>query len=173
MLTKFVDVIVRFVTDTAWILIIMTNIGKFLVSTSFGVIYPYTTELFPTVIRNSALGFMSTCGRFSSLIAPQLTLLVGYTCVITMTCLYAYRLEPQSTWWRHQMETFSASLAFCAGNSPVTGEFPHKGQWRGVLMFSLIYAWINSNLRWWFLNKSSPSCYFLNFFMIIEPHALQ
>ena len=31
-----------------------------------------------------------------------------------------------STWWRHQMETFSASLDICAGNSPVTGEFPHK-----------------------------------------------
>ena len=29
-----------------------------------------------------------------------------------------------SQWWRHQMETFSALLAFCAGNSPVTGEFP-------------------------------------------------
>ena len=28
------------------------------------------------------------------------------------------------TWWRHQMETFSVSLALCAGNSPVTGEFP-------------------------------------------------
>ena len=27
------------------------------------------------------------------------------------------------TWWRHQMETFSAWLALCAGNSPVTGEF--------------------------------------------------
>ena len=27
-------------------------------------------------------------------------------------------------WWRHQMETFSALLAICAGNSPVTGEFP-------------------------------------------------
>ena len=27
-------------------------------------------------------------------------------------------------WWRHQMKTFSALLAFCAGNSPVTGEFP-------------------------------------------------
>ena len=27
------------------------------------------------------------------------------------------------TWWRHQMETFSALLVFCAGNSPVTGEF--------------------------------------------------
>ena len=28
------------------------------------------------------------------------------------------------TWWRHQMETFSALLAICAGNSPVTGDFP-------------------------------------------------
>ena len=27
------------------------------------------------------------------------------------------------TWWRHQMETFSALLALCSGNSPVTGEF--------------------------------------------------
>ena len=42
------------------------------------------------------------------------------------------------------METFSASLAICAGNSPVTGEFLHKGQWRGALMFSLICGWINS-----------------------------
>ena len=39
--------------------------------------------------------------------------------------------------WRHQMETFSALLALCAGNSP------HKGQWRGALMFSLICASIN------------------------------
>ena len=42
------------------------------------------------------------------------------------------------------METFSALLAICAGNSPVSGEFPaHKGQWRGALVFSLICAWIN------------------------------
>ena len=26
--------------------------------------------------------------------------------------------------WRHQMETFAALLAICAGNSPVPGEFP-------------------------------------------------
>ena len=30
------------------------------------------------------------------------------------------------TWWRHQMETFSALLALCVGNSPVTGEFPSQ-----------------------------------------------
>ena len=39
---------------------------------------------------------------------------------------------PESKWWRHQMETF-----------PVTGRFPHKGQWRGTLMFSLICVWTN------------------------------
>ena len=41
------------------------------------------------------------------------------------------------------METFSASLAFVRGiqRSPVNS--PHKGQWRGALMFSLICAWIN------------------------------
>ena len=35
------------------------------------------------------------------------------------------------------METVSALLALCAGNSP------HKGQRRGALMFALICAWIN------------------------------
>ena len=29
-----------------------------------------------------------------------------------------------SSWWRHQIATFFALLAICAGNSPVTGEFP-------------------------------------------------
>ena len=30
------------------------------------------------------------------------------------------------SWWRHGMETFSALMAFCAGHSPVTGEFPSQ-----------------------------------------------
>ena len=47
------------------------------------------------------------------------------------------------SWWRHQMETFSVLLAICVGNSPVPVNSPHKGQWRGALMFSLVYAWIN------------------------------
>ena len=50
-------------------------------------------------------------------------------------------------WWRHQMETFSALLSLCAGNSPVTGEFLHKGQWRGALVFSLICTWINGWIK--------------------------
>ena len=30
------------------------------------------------------------------------------------------------SWWRHQMKTFSALLSLCAGDSPVTGEFPSQ-----------------------------------------------
>ena len=41
--------------------------------------------------------------------------------------------------WRHT----SALPAICAGihRSPVIS--PHNGQWRGALMFSLIWVWIN------------------------------
>ena len=54
------------------------------------------------------------------------------------------------SWWRHQMETCSASLAFVRGihrwlwgihRSPLNS--PHTDQWRVALMFSLICAWTN------------------------------
>ena len=37
---------------------------------------------------------------------------------------YYLRLPITPAWWCHQMATFSALLAICAGNSPVPGEFP-------------------------------------------------
>ena len=39
-------------------------------------------------------------------------------------CFWLIHIYTDKTWWRHQMETFSALLAICAGNSPVPGEFP-------------------------------------------------
>ena len=47
------------------------------------------------------------------------------------------------TWWRHQMETFPRYWPFLRGihRSPVNS--PHKGQWRGALIFFLICVWIN------------------------------
>ena len=52
-----------------------------------------------------------------------------------------------AAWWRHQMETFSALLAICAGNSPDPAISPHKDQWRGALMFSLTCTWINGRVN--------------------------
>ena len=51
--------------------------------------------------------------------------------------------------WNHQMEAFSASLAICEGihRSPVNS--PHKGQWRGSVIFSLICARTNVWTNHW------------------------
>ena len=47
-------------------------------------------------------------------------------------------------WWRHQMDTFSALLAFCAGNSPVTGELPsQRPVTRSFWCFLWSAPWIN------------------------------
>ena len=59
------------------------------------------------------------------------------------------RINLTISWWCHQMETFSTLLSFYVGNSSATSEFPHKGQWHGALMFSLICSWINGWVNNW------------------------
>ena len=49
------------------------------------------------------------------------------------------------------METFSALLAICVDNSPVSGEFPAQSQWCGALMFSLICTWMDN----WINNREA------------------
>ena len=57
---------------------------------------------------------------------------------------YEYQSPVKYLWtWCHQMEAFSALLALCAGIHASPVDSPHKGQWRGALMFSLICAWTN------------------------------
>ena len=49
--------------------------------------------------------------------------------------------------WRHQMETFSALLALCAGNSPVTGKFPsQRPVTRSLGVFCDLR--LNNELKW-------------------------
>ena len=62
------------------------------------------------------------------------------------------------SWWRHQRETFSALLAYCAGNSPVPVNSPHN---RPVTRsFDVIFD-LRPNKRlskqpwsWWFETSS-------------------
>ena len=44
-----------------------------------------------------------------------------YICIYILQLFYSTS-QYKSTWWRHQMETFSALLALCAGNSLAPGE---------------------------------------------------
>ena len=64
------------------------------------------------------------------------------------------------TWWRHQMETFSALLAICAGDSPVSGEFPtQRPVTRSFDVFfdvRLIKRLSKHSRGWWFGTLSHP-----------------
>ena len=62
------------------------------------------------------------------------------------------------SWWRHQMETFSALMALCAGNSPVTGEFPAQRpvtQSIEVFFDLRLNKWLSKqSWGWWFETPS-------------------
>ena len=51
------------------------------------------------------------------------------------------------SWWRHQMETFPRYWPFVRGIHRWPVNTPHKGQWRGALIFCLMSAWINSQVN--------------------------
>ena len=102
---------------------------------------------------------------------------IVYTCIITATYLapnqhgihrfHDHMAEDGTssgigleTWWRHQMEIFSALLAICAGNSPVPGEFPTQ---RPVTRSLDVFFDLRLNKRlskqlwgWWFETPSHP-----------------
>ncbi len=46
--------------------------GKFLISMTFAIAYLYTAELFPTKVRNLAVGLASTFARIGSISAPYI-----------------------------------------------------------------------------------------------------
>lgn len=59
----------------AMITITIVLAGKACVAGSFAVVYNYTAELFPTVVRNTALGIGSMCARLSGALTPLIFLL--------------------------------------------------------------------------------------------------
>ena len=82
----------------------------------------------------------------------------------------------QISWWRHQMETFSALLAICAGNSPVPGEFPNQ---RPVTRSFNVFFDLRPNKRlskqswgWWFETLSCSLWRHRNVIRLNEMHPI-
>ena len=79
--------------------------------------------------------------------------------------------------WRHQMGTFSALLAICAGNSPVTGEFHAQ---RPMTRYFDVFFDLRLNERlskqpwgWWFETPSRPLWRHSNAYATYMPLGLQ
>ncbi|GFU44309.1 organic cation transporter protein [Trichonephila clavipes] len=56
--------------DLPWISTSLALMGKFCVTGSFGLVYLYTAEIFPTGVRNVTLGSCSMWARVGSILAP-------------------------------------------------------------------------------------------------------
>jgi hypothetical protein len=55
---------------------IMALIGKFTISFTYNGIYIITSELYPTVVRNTAVSISQAFARLGGVIAPSINLLV-------------------------------------------------------------------------------------------------
>ena len=73
--------------------------------------------------------------------------------VVNFNCM---SLPDRYSWWRHQIETFSALLAICAGNSPVADEFP--AQRPATRSFDVFFdlRLSKQSRGWWFEAPSRP-----------------
>lgn len=70
--------VAAFIEQGSTISTAIVMMGKLFIAGSFGVIYNYSAELFPTVVRNSAMGLGSMCARLSGALTPLITLLDSF-----------------------------------------------------------------------------------------------
>ena len=81
-----------------------------------------------------------------------------FECVIERCFLRKYHKVFTVSWWRHQMETFSTLLAICAGNSPITSEFPaQRPVTRSLDVFFDLHLNKRLSKQWWGWWLKTPS----------------
>lgn len=62
-----------------WLVITLAMTGKAFTGSSFTLVYNYSAELFPTVVRNSVVGVSSMTARIGGIVAPYVNLIGEYT----------------------------------------------------------------------------------------------
>ncbi|XP_066254566.1 organic cation transporter protein-like [Euwallacea similis] len=58
-----------------WLTVLLAMIGKISITVSYGTVYIFSAEQFPTVVRNAGLGASSTFARLGSIVAPYINMM--------------------------------------------------------------------------------------------------
>ena len=81
--------------------IVFAMAGKFCVTCSFAIIYVYTGQIFPTVVRSIGVGSSSTVARIGSIIAPYIKDLVSDSQLansrIDWICKITFSIQSEAT----------------------------------------------------------------------------
>ncbi|XP_048639324.1 solute carrier family 22 member 5 isoform X4 [Marmota marmota marmota] len=64
--------------DLYYLATVLVMIGKFGITSAFSMVYVYTAELYPTVVRNMGVGVSSTASRLGSILSPYFVYLGAY-----------------------------------------------------------------------------------------------
>ena len=122
--------------------------------TYHNIIIIYTTDLNLVIILHAAVIAPNSARPSTSTMLDM----------IFVSLAIEYLQHVSAAWWHHQMETFSTSLALCAGNSMVTSEFPSQRPLKRsfVVIFDLLLnKWLCKQLRrqWFETPLSSLWCH--------------
>ena len=58
-----------------WLLITLSMLGKLAITSSYGTVYIFSAELFPTSVRNVGMGAASMSARLGGIICPYINML--------------------------------------------------------------------------------------------------
>jgi OCT family organic cation transporter-like MFS transporter 4/5 len=56
--------------DSEMTVVVLAMLGKFCITGTFGIIYVYSAELFPTVVRSAGVSTCSVFARIGGAVAP-------------------------------------------------------------------------------------------------------
>uniref|UniRef100_A0A8B9L7E5 Solute carrier family 22 member 4 n=1 Tax=Astyanax mexicanus TaxID=7994 RepID=A0A8B9L7E5_ASTMX len=76
--------------DLPELAVFLEMVGKFGITAAFCVVYAVTSELFPTVVRNMAMGICSMSARIGSIISPFIIYLGKQLTCVTLVCMHIY-----------------------------------------------------------------------------------
>ncbi|XP_041669697.1 solute carrier family 22 member 13-like [Cheilinus undulatus] len=77
-------VILAIPEDLPVVITVIAVLGKFAATASFSIVYVYTAELYPTVLRQNGVGLNSMFARVAGILAPLIRLLDVYHHIIPM-----------------------------------------------------------------------------------------